>query len=98
MPAESKAIPERELLLDEVVTAYLREVTAGQTPDRKELLARHPGLAAELAEFFADQDDVQRWAAPLRMVAAIQAEGTLGDFRIVRDIGRDRMGFVYVPV
>jgi serine/threonine protein kinase/Tfp pilus assembly protein PilF len=98
MPAESKAIPEREQLLDEVVTAYLREVTAGQTPDRKELLARHPVLAAELAEFFADQDDVQRWATPLRIVAAIQAEGTLGDFRIVREIGRGGMGVVYEAV
>jgi serine/threonine protein kinase len=95
VPAESKAIPEREQLLDELVTAYLRAVTAGHTPDRRQLLTRHPDLAAELAEFFADQDDVQRWAAPLRMVAALQAEGALGDFRIIREIGRGGMGVVY---
>jgi serine/threonine-protein kinase len=47
--------------LDDAVIAYLEAVEAGQEPDR----ADYP----ELAEFFADEDAVGRWAAPLRDAA-----------------------------
>jgi WD40 repeat protein/tRNA A-37 threonylcarbamoyl transferase component Bud32 len=52
--------------LDEVVTAYLKAVEAGLPPDRQEWLARYPELAPELAEFFADHDHCDQWAAPLQ--------------------------------
>jgi eukaryotic-like serine/threonine-protein kinase len=60
---------DREQLLDEVVTAYLKAVEAGQNPDPAEWLARHPDLAAELKEFFAAQQSLDRFAAPLRDLA-----------------------------
>ena len=59
----------REELLDEILTEYLRAMDAGQTPDRCAVLARHPDLSAELMEFFAEQDRLDRWAEPLRRVA-----------------------------
>jgi serine/threonine protein kinase/Flp pilus assembly protein TadD len=90
-------LSEREQLLDEVVTNYFRAVGAGQTPDRQELLNRYPDLAAELNEFFADQDQVQELAAPLRSIApAPGASGqTFGDFEVGEEIGRGGMGVVY---
>jgi len=51
--------------LDDAVIAYLEAVEAGEAPDR----ADYP----ELAEFFADEDAVARWAAPLREAARVLA-------------------------
>src|SRR5438093_1122678 len=60
---------EQEQRLDEVVIAYLEAVEAGQTPQPAQWLARYPELAAGLAEFFADQEQVYHWVGPLRQIA-----------------------------
>src|SRR5262245_22762629 len=91
--------------LEAVLANYLRAVEAGRAPERMELLARHPDLAHDLAAFFAGQDRFGRLAAPLReAVSAVQEStineklaegGRLGDFRLIREIGRGGMGVVY---
>src|SRR5207244_6946780 len=47
---------------------YLNAVSRGQSPDPDEWQARFPELAAELAEFFADRQQVERLTKPLRTV------------------------------
>jgi predicted Ser/Thr protein kinase len=57
--------PERRRHFEAVLGAYFEALEAGLAPDRQQLLERHPDLAAELAEFFAEQDRFQRLVAPL---------------------------------
>jgi hypothetical protein len=52
----------REERINAILTAYLDAAAAGQALDRAELLARHPDLAAELASFFAEDQQVRRLA------------------------------------
>ncbi len=56
----------REEKLHELIAAYLEALEQGASPDRTQLIADHPDLAAELAVFFANQDHVNRLTAPLR--------------------------------
>src|SRR5215467_8132598 len=57
---------ERELRLDELITAYLNAVEAGEKPNRDEWLARHPDLARDLAAFFDAQDQMDRLTGSIR--------------------------------
>jgi serine/threonine protein kinase len=99
MTLDAELSQSQEERLQEVLAAYLRDVEAGRNPDRAELLARHPELAGELQSFFAGQEQIGRLAAPLRQAVEPSADvgisGTLGDFRIVREVGRGGMGIVY---
>jgi serine/threonine protein kinase/WD40 repeat protein/tetratricopeptide (TPR) repeat protein len=91
----------REQLLEQLLFDYLKAEEAGRAPDRDLLLARHPELAQELAEFFAEHQRVGALVAPLRAAARVDPNGSLppggqlGDFRIVREVGRGGMGIVY---
>ena len=64
-PIQTVAI-DREQRVDEVITAYLRAVESGQKQDRQQWLTAHPDIAADLREFFADEDQMQRLVMPPR--------------------------------
>jgi serine/threonine-protein kinase len=65
----------REEQLDEIIAAYLQASEAGLSPDREELVARHPDLASELRTFFADQDEFAGQVTPLRRLAPAPVSG-----------------------
>src|SRR5438046_2612266 len=54
--------PSRERQLESILHAYLQDVDSGKKPDRDELLRRHPALADDLGEFFADQEKMDLFA------------------------------------
>src|SRR5262245_6771242 len=67
--SEFAPTPDHEQRLAQVLTAYLEAVEQGREPDRQGLLARYPDLAAELAEFFASRDQIERLTAPERLLS-----------------------------
>jgi hypothetical protein len=89
--------------LSEVLVACLEaEQTAGIVK-REEMLARYPQFAVELERFFAQREQFDKLAAPLREIAKepqtatapLLESGLLGDFRLIREVGRGGMGVVY---
>lgn len=89
------------------VQEYMAEVEAGRSPNRRELEARFPDLAGQMAPYF-EALEMLNAAAPWlhdsssKSSRRIHAESLpaepLGDFRIEREIGRGGMGVVYEAV
>jgi eukaryotic-like serine/threonine-protein kinase len=86
---------------EEILAEYVAAEESGSPPDRQELLARHPAHAADLQEFFANRDRMQRMALPLQAVnqpANGQLLGNLryfGDYELLHEIAAGGMGVVY---
>ncbi|HZT78738.1 MAG TPA: serine/threonine-protein kinase [Gemmataceae bacterium] len=89
------------------VQEYLGELEAGRRPDRGEFAERFPDLV-EAAAPYLDALDMVHAAAPLLYPSAegrpapaaaesIPAE-PLGDFHIIREVGRGGMGVVYEAI
>ncbi|HTU17234.1 MAG TPA: serine/threonine-protein kinase [Gemmataceae bacterium] len=107
MTRELASDAHREERLNEALLAYVEARQAGKELDRSQLLAGYPDIHEELEEFFAADDEVGRLAAAVRESVQREAQpctvadgvtpdvGRLGDFRLLREIGRGGMGVVY---
>ena len=81
----------------EILDEYLGALKAGNPPDREALLARHPDLAEELRAALLGIDFVHGAAprlAPEEHADALPG-GLLGDYRLLRELGRGGMAVVY---
>jgi tetratricopeptide (TPR) repeat protein len=100
------AEPGREARLAQALEEYRGLLEAGAAPDRAAFLARHPEMAEELAECLSGLEFVHAVAPALSGAAAENASAEnlgaglrlgapLGDFRLIRELGRGGMGVVY---
>ncbi len=87
------------------VEEYLAALEAGQTPSRNEFLDRHSDIAARLGEYLDGLELIHRAGSAAGAISErddsnydlIDAE-PLGDFLLVRELGRGGMGVVYEAV
>lgn len=88
--SEGTTREDRTVHLARILEVYLAELEAGRNPDRARLLAEHPDLADSLAEALAGLEFIHRAGVSERSLPA-----QLGDFRVIREVGRGGMGVVY---
>jgi serine/threonine protein kinase/Flp pilus assembly protein TadD len=104
-PSIERLTPQEKDRLTEILDRYLSSLEAGVPYQREELLAAHPDLAGPLAAYLQSLDELHDVAAGFQRNARQpgQAEGAsphgkekrLGDYRLLREIGRGGMGIVY---
>ena len=88
---------EHEQQLERIVHEYMNEVAAGKQPDQAVLLRAHPDLAESLRGVFRTLQFLEN-AGKTRDASLLHDGDRLGEFRIVREIGRGGMGVVYEAV
>jgi serine/threonine protein kinase len=99
--------PEDSPLLDDprvaaVLEEYLAALEAGQRPDRRAYVSRYPDIADALSGCLQSLEAIHsagpRLAAPAEPAPPAPPTDLalpLGDFRIIREVGRGGMGIVY---
>src|SRR5262249_50916300 len=87
----------------EITDEFLERLGLGERPEIEEYVRRYPQLAPVLQIMLPAIQAIHVSAADRprsseRSATEIEPEGTLGDFRIMREIGRGGMGIVYEAV
>jgi serine/threonine protein kinase/tetratricopeptide (TPR) repeat protein len=94
--------PSDDSRLAAALVEYCALVDEGRLPGRSEFLARHGSIAGPLEECLAGLELIHHAAGEFRpssegdpAVGAADQPSLLGEFRIIREIGRGGMGIVY---
>jgi WD40 repeat protein/serine/threonine protein kinase len=92
---------ERFVLLNQLAEEFAQRYRRGERPSLKEYQDRHPELADDIREFFPALAQVEQVKEDRHEVRTSAEFGPLpplqrlGDFRVVREVGRGGMGVVY---
>jgi serine/threonine protein kinase/tetratricopeptide (TPR) repeat protein len=102
MNSQQEIRPSTDGRLVEALDQYLAALQTGVEPDKEAFFARYPDLAEDLAQCLASLEFIRQ--AAVKSVSPVEAEtagegshaiGALGDFRLLREVGRGGMGVVY---
>jgi tetratricopeptide (TPR) repeat protein len=93
VPVPATLEPTSEVI--RILEEYLEELEAGARLDPEELAARCPDLAGPLKAALASLEVLQDAALGLRAAEPPAELGRLGDFHLLRELGRGGMGVVY---
>lgn len=83
--------------LEQVLDQYLDELASGGSPDQEVYLRANPDLSDALRGVFKTLDFVEATSRSLNASQLEQGQ-QLGEFRIIREVGRGGMGVVYEAI
>jgi eukaryotic-like serine/threonine-protein kinase len=87
-----------EELVDKLAEEFLARLRRGEAPSVAEYVERHPDLADDIRELFPPlllMEEAARPASADRDAPPRAAPSQLGEYRILREVGRGGMGVVY---
>src|SRR5579883_903625 len=88
-----------EVLISQIADEFMQRLERGEQPEIQDYAGRYPEIAAVLRQVLPALQVLRLSGASGSSASAeVQPEGPLGDFRIVREIGRGGMGIVYEAV
>ena len=93
--------PANYILLTRLADEFAARYRAGERPSLKEYIDRHPALAEDIRELFPAMVEIEQVkedhqnAAGQAEAPAAPALRQLGDYRILRQVGKGGMGIVY---
>lgn len=102
MPEEQP--PEQNISFEDLAEEFLQRLRNGETPNIDEYVRSYPSLSEEIREFFPAMSALETMKAQSVPIASREAgplhqagrgRARLGEYRIIREIGRGGMGVVY---
>src|SRR6476659_1484370 len=91
--------------VEEIAEEFAARLRRGERPALTEYTDRYPELADEIRELFPAMVVMEKFGSiagpitgPLAPAPATDSAGQLGDFRILREVGRGGMGIVYEAI